>query len=76
MHANWKVALPMLLSDLVYWYSKEGSEVYKLSDEIKDQVKRRLNNIVANVGREEVRELCAEDGFYLNDEWFDTLEKE
>lgn len=73
LHKNWEVALPMMLTDLVYWLSTEGQAVYKVSPEITGQLKRRLRNIVTNVGRDQVRDLCAKDGFYLNNEWFERL---
>lgn len=73
-HDNWNVALPMLVSDLVYWLSDdENLKDLKITPQFKQVVRDRLKNIVANVGKEDLKELCAKDGIYLDDEFFESL---
>lgn len=76
IHENWRYILPMWISDLVYSLSDEGRELYKVSPELIAVFKSRMKNIVANVGRDEVKRLCENDGLYLDDEFFDSLEKQ
>jgi len=73
MHDNWRIALPMLLTDLIYWQTEEGKKTYSISAKLLEQIKYRLRNIIANVGQDEVKELAAHDGFSLDDDWFKEL---
>ncbi len=75
LHKNWKYNLPMLVTDLVYWTSEEGIKVFKISPEMVEQIKRRLSIIIANVGKQEIKDICANDGFNLLDQWFEELHK-